>query len=130
MDYLVDVVVPSLTTWDAPEVRELRVPCGEVNQVRVFFPPGCAGLVHARILVDMQQMYPSNPGAWYSGDGVSLVINDLLFLPAAFQVVRFECYNDDDTFGHQVTLGVTVMADIQEGRPPGIPRWLWRLLRR
>jgi hypothetical protein len=130
VDYLIDIAVPSLTLEEAPEWRELRIPRGEINQVRVFFPPGCAGLVHGRILLDLQQIYPSNPSGWYGGDGVSLVVNDLLFLPNDFQTMRFEAYNDDDTFPHQVTFGVTVMADIQEGRPPGIPRWLWRLLRR
>ena len=130
MDYVVNLTVPAITAKASAVFEELRIPHGEINQVRVFFPPGCASLVHGRILVDDAQVYPSNLGSWYMGDGLSLVINDQLFLREAHQTVRFEGYNEDDTYQHVITFGLTVLPEIAAGQPAGIPKWLWRLLRR
>lgn len=130
MDYVLDLSAPADTAQNAPVSTELRLPRGEISQVRVFLPPGCAGLVGARFLIEQKQVYPSNPRGWYTGDGTSLVINDLLNLPEDYQTLRCEVYNDDDTFSHRVTFGVTVMTEVLAGRPAGIPGWLWRLLRR
>jgi len=129
MDYHISLTAPSGTAQASALRSTLSVPRGEIRRVRIWFPPGCAGLAYARVLIDEHQVYPSNLAAWYSGDGLLISFDDSLSLNQHTQTMALEVYNNDDTYPHTVSVGVTVWPEIKAAAPAGLPRWLSRLLR-
>lgn len=46
----------------------------DVSQIVLVFPPGCAGLIHVRLEVGGQQIYPLKSGTFFALDDFTLVI--------------------------------------------------------
>ena len=129
MDYVVDLAIPANTAQADCVTEILRVPKGVITGLRVFFPPGCAGLAGVRVKCFEQQIYPSNPDSWYRGDGLHIVITDDHRLTHAFQTVKFQGYNLDDSYPHTVTVSLTVLSASEALAGAGLPAWFQRLLR-
>ena len=108
MDYVFVLTIPASTLITAPVSTSLRIPEGEIQELRLDFPTGCAGLAHVRLLDLTKQIYPSNLGGYYRGDGVVFLIRDRYTLREAIQEVKLEGYNEDDTYDHTITVGMTV----------------------
>ena len=109
MDYVFVLPIPATTAITSPVTRSLRIPKGDITEVRVIFPVGCADLAHVRIFALDKQIYPSNLGSYYQGDGVFFLIRDRYPLSEFVQEVKVEGYNEDDTYQHTVTVGITVI---------------------
>jgi len=110
VDYVFVLPIPANTAITSPVTTSLRIPKGDITEIRVVFPTGCANLAHVRIFALERQIYPSNLGGYYQGDGVFFLIRDRYPLPEFVQEVKVEGYNEDDTYQHTITVGMTVIA--------------------
>ncbi len=125
MLYAVDVTVPAVTAErDAVETL-LPVAPGVLVGASVMFPAGCAGLVHVRILRSRHQVWPSNLDGSLVGDGVEISWQEEYMLFEEPYQFRLMCWNEDDTFGHTVTVRLNVVAGLLI---QAVPSWLQRLL--
>jgi hypothetical protein len=109
MIYDLAITVPKNTAKTAPVTEELLVHPGIVKQIDIMFPRGCAGLAHVRIFRSLQQLWPAYEEQSFAGDGFNLSWPEEYHVddpPYAFDVV---CWNDDDTFGHVVTVRMAVL---------------------
>lgn len=70
MFYEFDLVVPAGTTAGAPAQERAQLNKGHITAVDVMFPSGCAGLVSVVIERGESQVWPTNPDAFFKGDGV------------------------------------------------------------
>ncbi len=110
MQYEFDLAVPASTPATAPVSLEAALSPGVVRQVSILFPTGCAGLVHAYITRSGHQVWPTNLGAHFNGNGEPITwpedynLDDLPF--------GFTCYaySLDDTYPHTVSFRFAVLA--------------------
>lgn len=103
MHYSFDLTIPAQTT----EVNKISLVCpinyGMLRQVEIFFPWGCAGLVHVHINRFEHQVFPSNIDSNYSDNDYHLKFEEyypILELPYNLAVWG---WNLDDYFEHVVT---------------------------
>lgn len=80
--------------------EEVTLGWSNVTQIVLVFPPGCSGLVGARIEFSVNPVYPINQGAWFTLDDYVLTI------PVTGQgnsgQWRLTAYNQDN-YPHTVT---------------------------
>ena len=103
------ITVPKNTTRDNPVEQKLSLAIGIVTWYSVLFPPGCAGLVHAKIFHREHQIVPSKGDQDLSGDTFPIEWTDYYELyerPADFLA---RCWNEDDTYQHKVTIRIAVV---------------------
>ena len=108
MDYDFDLSIPANTPESDPVTVEFKVPAGMITRVRIMIPEGCFGLVHVRIMHYEYQVWPSNPGEWYEGDGVQIEFDESYRLEEDWNPIRIEGYNEDDTYDHTIRVGLSV----------------------
>lgn len=103
------VSTPANTTEDAPQRTDLDLVRGVIDLVHVAFPPGPQGLLHVQIEQGGSALWPRNPGDGFAWEDFTIEFNprhEITSDPAQLTAVT---WNDDDTFGHQVTLRFNVV---------------------
>lgn len=56
-----DLTVPAGTLKSAPAVAQVKLTRGTLTEIRVYFPPGPATLVHVQVLRALHTLMPANP---------------------------------------------------------------------
>lgn len=109
MHYSFDFAIPTNTL----EVNKISLACpvnyGMLREVEIFFPWGCAGLVHVQIHRFQRQIFPSNPDSNYSDNDYHLKFEEyypVLELPYELIV---KGWNLDDYFEHTITFRFSVI---------------------
>jgi hypothetical protein len=108
MIYETRLTIPHNTPETSPLTVTLPLHPGVVNQFDLYFPPGCVGLVHARVFTWARQIFPSNPDSDFSGNDMLIHFPEQMELvdpPFAFVLLG---WNLDDKFEHTVTLRVGI----------------------
>ncbi|MBA7692079.1 hypothetical protein ES703_100637 [subsurface metagenome] len=103
------ITVPKNTPRTAPVEQKLTLAIGIVTWYSVLFPPGCVGLVHAKIYHREHQIVPSKGDQDLAGDTFPIEWNDYYELyerPADFLA---RCWNEDDTYPHKVHIRIAVV---------------------
>lgn len=101
--------VPANTLRTAPVETPLTLAIGIVTWYSIAFPPGCADLVHCKIFHREHQIVPSKGDQDLSGDTFPIEWIDYYELyerPADFLA---RCWNEDDTYAHNVTIRIAVV---------------------
>jgi hypothetical protein len=75
---------------------------GVIKRVEIQYPTGCAGLAHTRIYRKNVQLWPSNPGGDFAGDGYIIGFNEVYLLDSEPYVFVLEMWNLDDTYQHEI----------------------------
>ena len=109
MHYSFDLAIPAQTL----EVNKISLVCpvnyGILREVEIFFPWGCAGLVHVQIHRFQRQIFPSNPDSNYCDNDYHLKFEEyypILELPYDLVV---KGWNLDDYFNHIITFRCSVI---------------------
>lgn len=109
MNYSFDLIVQANTL----ESEKINLVCpvnyGILREVEIFFPWGCAGLVHAQIKRLEHQLFPSNVDSSYTGNDYHLKFEEyfpILALPYELSLVA---WNLDDYFDHVLTVNLLVI---------------------
>jgi len=103
------ITVPKNTPRTNPIETPLSLAIGIVTWYSVLFPPGCVGLVHAKIFHREFQIVPSKGDQDLSGDNFPIEWTDYYEMyerPADFLA---RCWNEDDTYDHNVTIRIAVV---------------------
>lgn len=109
MIYLYAVAVPRSTAEADPLVEEMALGPGEVGQVRVGFPWGCAGLVHVQVWRAEHQVWPTNPGTSFAWNDYTYEFPEAepVIGPAENWTIR--AWNLDERNDHTVTVALAIL---------------------
>ena len=103
----------------------LKVTKGLVYRVEVEFALNCAGLAYCVICDGTHQVWPSNPGTWFRGDGSIIGFDDTylkLIEPFQFDIYT---YNLDDTYPHTIIIRIGMVSkDVFMAR--FLPSYSWK----
>ena len=84
----------------SPIELEAEVTLGMVEEVKVYFPPGCLGYVKATLFHWEDQILPRHPQGYISGDDYCFVLpidHEIKSRPA---ILRWKCWNTATTYDH------------------------------
>jgi len=110
MFYEFDLAIPANTPASAPAELTVDLSPGTITMVEVQFPSNCVGLVHARILDGVHQVWPTSLDTDIAGEAQNVRWSeeyDLLELP--YQLT-LQGWNDDDTYQHTLTFRFALRA--------------------
>ena len=109
MNYQISFEILPNITEDAPTSEEILLPFGDLVEVAIFFPWGCGGLTHVRILQNESQIYPTTPGEYFAGNDILIKFESRLRLIEAWNRFKIEGYNRDDTETHTPIVSFVVL---------------------
>ena len=124
MNYRKALTIPANTPASSPVAAGLSLPEGVIRLIRIYFPAGCCGLAHIRIMVTETQQWPSNLGEWFAGEDSEIEFEEAYRLTEAWNWVEIEGYNEDDTHDHTVTVQFAVEAAAAVGEYPRLGQFL------
>lgn len=112
MDYWAALTVPANTPASDPTRVTLEAVPGTVKQVWLFFPQGHAGSTKCRILRNEHQVWPTNPGGWYLGDGTAIEFGENYEVVGTPYDFHLEGYNDSTLNAHTVYVRLTILQEV------------------
>jgi len=74
---------------------------GRIKGVKIFFPPGCKGLVGVQVYHRETILVPTDSGEWVHGDGTMWTWEIDWPVYGAGNYIGIKVYNDDDTYEHK-----------------------------
>lgn len=110
-DYNYTITVPKSTTKEDPVVTEMKLTKGVIASGEIEFPFGCAGLCHVTINDSRGQLYPSNDGESFHGDGGKVPLVGRHKLDATPYKLYARCWNEDDTYQHKPQIHLAILPE-------------------
>lgn len=102
------------TTQTSPVTLEAEVTLGMVEEVKVYFPPGCLGYVKATLFFFEDQVLPRHPQGYISGDDYLFVLPMDYEIKSRPAIMRWECWNTAATYNHTIYLEIFVREPAEE----------------
>lgn len=90
------------------ESQELEVVPGILHNLIIHFPAGCLYLVYARLVQNVQQVYPTNQDAFYCFEDYTLSVGGFLELKDGETLLKLEGYNEDTEHNHTIRASFSV----------------------
>jgi len=72
------LTVPANTLQSDPAKEFVLLVRGILSEIEIWFPPGCAGLVHCQVYDGPHQVFPREDGQSFVGDDWHILIKDAL----------------------------------------------------
>lgn len=123
MDYTVGLKIPVNTPAESPVEKELWVSSGTVKQVSIYFPWGCAGLVHVAIFHDETQLWPTTLEESYTGNDIYITFPEDYPLTKPKNRFVIRGWSPDTQHDHTPVIRLVVL-------PERTPAWVRRLFGR
>jgi len=111
MNYEYTFTIRSNTSLDNPVEKIAKLTVGIVHLVEIYFPRGCAGLVHVKIYDDGHQVWPTNPDDDFNGDDSTISFNEYYRLTPGNTKLRIVAWNEDEVFDHTITVRFAVLKE-------------------
>lgn len=127
MLYEFDVTSPANTPATAPTEVTARLNKGVVTQMQVQIPSGCMGLTAGQVWRGNSQVWPSNPGGYFKGDGLVLTWPEDYTLADEPLSLKLRVWNTDDTYEHTITFRFALLSLAEAEERRGLPGLLRRL---
>ncbi len=100
MSYSQRLTIPADTAESDPESVIIPVSTCVINRVELTFPSGCVGLVGVWFEYLDHQIWPTNTGGRYRGNGQTIRINpNFEIKEPPFEITMYG-FNEDDTYQH------------------------------
>ena len=109
MFYHYPVTIPNSTLEADATKTTMKLPAGEVHQVEVGFPWGCAGLAHVQIYRNEHQMWPTNPGESYAWNDYNVVMAESEDCAGDAEEWSIRCWNLDTRHPHTIVVRMGVL---------------------
>jgi len=109
MFYIFPVTVPRNTPQTSPLVTEMALGPGEINQIEIGFPWGCAGLVHVQIWRSEHQVWPTNPGESFAWNDYNEVFPESEAVAGPTEHWSIRCWNNDDSYAHTIQVRLCIL---------------------
>lgn len=103
-----DYTVLTTHTAAAPLVGTFQIDKGVITEAGIFFPPGCHGLVYAKVFFQEHQILPRNQESWCHGNNGWW--RGKLYFPvtAAPLNIKVVAYALDTSFPHTITAALEI----------------------
>ena len=92
-----------------PEVTYIPLAPGEIHQVEVGFPWGCAGLVHVQIWRGEHQVWPTNPDSSFAWNDYNDVFQEAETCYGATDHWSIRVWNDDVRHDHLIVVRIGIL---------------------
>lgn len=109
MQYTFPIEVAANTTEADPERVSTPLNKGRLVKVGVYFPWGCAGWAHIRILHYEHQLYPTNLDEWLTGNEIYIEFECAYDIEQGHTEFKVEGYNEDDFNPHTPVVDFVVL---------------------
>lgn len=109
MEYAFEIEIPASTLESAPVRVATPLNKGRLTKVGVYFPWGCAGWAHIRILHFEHQLYPTNLDAWLAGNEIYIEFECAYDIEQGWTLFKVEGYNEDDFNPHTPIVDFVVL---------------------
>lgn len=109
MQYTFPIEIPANTTESSPVRVSTPLNKGQLRKCSVYFPWGCAGLAHVRILHYEHQLYPTNPDEWLTGNEIFIEFECAYDIEQGFTEFKVEAWNEDDFYQHTPIVSFVVL---------------------
>ena len=100
------------TTQASPVTLEAEVTVGTVEEVKVYFPPGCLGYVKATLFHFEDQILPRHPQGYISGDDYCFVLPMDYEIKSKPVVMWWKCWNTAAVYDHSIYLEIFVRESL------------------
>ena len=123
------ITTPASTLDPSPKVTVLPLDSGQIRRLIISFPPGPAGLLHLELYHVGHKLWPTNPDELFNFDGTSFAWEEQLdFLEPPYELLAYT-YNLDDTFAHDVDVGIEILEPDKLATQAGLATGLLSFLR-
>lgn len=122
MQYTFPIEIAASTLKSDPVRVATPLNKGRLVQVGVYFPWGCAGLAHVRILHYEHQLYPTNLDEWLAGNEIYIEFECAYDIEQGHTEFKVEAYNEDDFYPHTPVVDFVVLP--VEGLFRAPPAWV------
>lgn len=109
MFYLFSIPVPRSTPESNPLITDLSLGPGEIAEVRVGFPWGCAGLVHVQVWRAEHQVWPSSPGESFAWNDYVYEFPEAEPVSGPAEHWSIRAWNDDERHDHRVEVALAIL---------------------
>lgn len=109
MQYTFPIEIAANTTKAAPVRVATPLNKGKLVKVSVYFPWGCAGLAHVRILHWEHQLYPTNLDEWLAGNEILIEFECAYNIEQGHTEFKVEGWNEDDFYPHTPVISFVVI---------------------
>lgn len=109
MFYRYTVTVTHSTEETSPQVAYMDLAPGEIHQVEIGFPWGCAGLVHVQIWRGEHQVWPTNPGGSFAWNDYNVVFSESEYCAGPTEHWSIRTWNEDVRHDHTVIVRLGVL---------------------
>jgi len=104
MIYSDTIVTPFGTAEAAPLKTIISITAGMLYTLKLYLPPGSAGLLHIQVFDAMYQIFPTTIGKSFSGDNLSLSFDENYSkLEPPYEMVIMT-WNDDTEYDHELSI--------------------------
>ena len=93
----------------APETQEVKLTQGLIHRLEVEFPDGCTGLVHVAVLWLDHQVWPTNPGEYFTSNNHVIIVDDYFELYEAPYILKIVGWTEALLYPHTVTVRIGVL---------------------
>lgn len=107
------LTVTKSTTKDSPVTLEANLAIGMIEEVKIFFPPGCLGYVKCVLLDYEHQFLPEHPGGYISGDDYVFVFPMNKEITDKAQKVKVVAWNTATTYDHDIMIGIFLRETVR-----------------
>lgn len=98
-----DLVVPAGTSPLQPYEQRVLLSRGRITQIRVFFPPGPATLVHVVVRHNLHQLIPANYDGTLNYDDIIVPVEMAYDLVDPPYEVRLIGWSPEAVYDHRIT---------------------------
>lgn len=109
-----DVVIPPGTLESEPVKQTIKLSKGLIDYIEVAFPYGCCRLAHIQVFYHTVQILPLNHDNDLAYDDYVFKVNMQYPIKTEPYDVEVFAWNDDDTFPHEINIGVNVIQDEEQ----------------
>lgn len=103
------LTIPADTSITEPAEDLVLVTHGVLHRLEIAFPAGCAGLAHLAILRGGFQIFPLNPGGYFSANKYTIPIDTYYELFTAPYALKLRGYNEDPANAHTITVRLGIL---------------------
>jgi len=108
------VTIPANTPEDEPLTSEIMLSVGVMKSLRIYYPPGHAGLTHVQVWLQDYQLLPWERGEWATGDDLSIVDNSQRVIYEKPTILKVVGWNEDTQYNHNVYVFVEMSETYQQ----------------
>jgi len=100
------LTVPPQTPESEAVIERIPLTRGSIRSIMVAFPPGCCALCHVQVFDKGWQLVPWTPGESLAWDDYVFDLLQNYPLVAEPYELTVKAWNDDDSYEHNIFVGV------------------------